>query len=155
MKARFMSAIAEYMDDPEARSEGLRYAQNRLYNTDFIDADIEVLERNMELAAETARSCIMVNASHSGDDYNNQYNALQQKYNGQKLKYNERVQERNSMKSTSTVISGILFELTELKTLPIEWSDRLWVTLIDCVKVYADERLEFSFRDGTKINEYL
>ena len=59
------------------------------------------------------------------------------------------------MKSTSTVISGILFELTELKTPPIERSDCLWVTLIDQITVYADERLEFSFRDGTKINEYL
>ena len=155
LKAKFLEALAEYMSDPEERIEGLRYVQNCMCNTDFIDADIEVLEKDMELTAEVTRNCLMVNASPAGDDYNNQYIALLQKYNEQKLKYNELVQERDSMKNTATVIGGILFELTELKTLPIEWNDRLWVTLIDCVTVYADERLEFSFRDGTKINEYL
>ena len=51
------------------------------------------------------------------------------------------------------VFSGILFRLTELEEIPIDFDEALWNTLIDHVSIYADERIVFSFMDGTEISE--
>ena len=49
------------------------------------------------------------------------------------------------------VFSGILFQLTELEEIPVEFKESLWHTLVDHVTVYNDERIVFTFRDGTEI----
>ena len=59
------------------------------------------------------------------------------------------------MEATAIVFSGILFRLTELEEIPIDFDEALWNTLIDHVTVYADERIVFSFMDGTEITEML
>ena len=51
------------------------------------------------------------------------------------------------------VFSGILFQLTELEEIPIDFDEALWNTRIDHVAIYADERIVFSFMDGTEISE--
>ena len=52
-------------------------------------------------------------------------------------------------------ISGFLFEIKELDSLPVEFSKRLWYHMVDHVKVYEDDRLVFVFRNGIKISEFL
>ena len=49
----------------------------------------------------------------------------------------------------------MLFELTELDTLPITFNEKLWNAAIDRVTVYADERVVFHFKDGKDITELL
>ena len=49
------------------------------------------------------------------------------------------------------VFSGILFRLTELEEIPIDFDEALWNTLIDHVTIHADERIVFTFMDGTEI----
>lgn len=51
--------------------------------------------------------------------------------------------------------SEVLFELTELDTLPITFNERLWNAAIDRVTVYAVERVVFLFKDGKDITELL
>ena len=49
--------------------------------------------------------------------------------------------------------------MTELMTLdaslPVRYSDRLWLNLIDRVTVYEDGMLLFRFKNGTEITETL
>ena len=49
--------------------------------------------------------------------------------------------------------------MTELMTLdaslPVRYSDRLWLNLIDRVTVYEDGKLLFRFKNGTEITETL
>ena len=60
---------------------------------------------------------------------------------------------KDTMEATAMVFSGILFRLTELNEIPIDFDEALWNTLVDHVTVYADERIVFSFMDGTEITE--
>ena len=41
-------SLSQYMADPEERIEGLRYVQKSMTDTDFIDADIEKAEQDLE-----------------------------------------------------------------------------------------------------------
>ena len=40
-------------------------------------------------------------------------------------------------------------------SLPVQYSDRLWLNPVDRVTVYEDGRLVFRFKNGTEITETL
>ena len=49
-----------------------------------------------------------------------------------------------------------MFEIKAIDTsLPLEYTDRFWLNLIDRVTVYEDSRLVFRFKNGTKVEETL
>ena len=65
------------------------------------------------------------------------------------------MEERKRMESESPAISGMLFELMKLETLPIEFDEKLWNATVARLTVYEDERLVFSLKDGTEITVLL
>ena len=145
------------MADPEERIEGLRYVQKSMTDTAFIDADIEKAEHDLERLSGMVRSCIMMNASANltEEAYRQQYSDLTRQYEEKKAEYKALLERRKNMEATAIVFSGILFWLTEMKEIPIDFDEALWNTLVDYVTVYADERIVFSFMDGTEITEML
>ena len=100
---------------------------------------------------------IMMNASANltEEAYTQQYTDLTRQYEEKKAEYEALLERRKAMEATAVVFSGILFRLTELEEIPIDFDEALWNTLVDHVTVYADERIVFSFMDGTEITEML
>ena len=97
----------------------------------------------------------MMNASATltEEAYRQQYSDLTQQYEEKKAEYESLLERKKAMEATAVVFSGILFRLTELEEIPIDFDEALWNTLVDHVTVYADERIVFSFMDGTEITE--
>ena len=157
LQALFIRALGEYMADPEERIEGLQYVQKEMTSTDFIDADIAEAEQKLDLLSGMVRNCIMMNASATGDhrDYQQQYTELTQQYESLKAEYEALLARREQMKETAIIFGGMLFELYELEDIPATFRESLWHTLVDRATVYADERIVFSFKDGTEIAEML
>lgn len=157
IKDCFLEALAQYMADPEERIEGLRYAKATLSSTDFLDADIEQSECDLELLSGMIRNCIMMNASAAltETEYQQQYAELTRQYESKKAEYDALLAEKESREALSIAFSGILFQLTELTEIPAEFNEPLWHTLVDRVTVYNDERIVFTFKDGTEIETML
>lgn len=153
IKNCFQQALAEYMADPEERIEGLRYAKKAMTDTDFIDSDIDQTERDLELLSGMIRNCITMNATAAltETEYRQQYEELARQYETKKAEYDTLLAEKDSREALDIVFSGILFQLTELQELPAEFRESLWHTLVDHVTVYSDERIVFTFKDGTEI----
>lgn len=59
------------------------------------------------------------------------------------------------MKADAVAIGGMMFELGELDTLPVDFDEKLWQGTIDHVTVHADEWVVFHFKDGKKITTRL
>lgn len=78
-----------------------------------------------------------------------------QRFESAEKKHNALLSRRQQMEREAVIISGLLFEIMGLDTLPIAFNERLWTATIDRVTVYADERLVFRFKDGTEITETL
>lgn len=99
------------------------------------------------------RNCVMMNASASltEQEYQAQYAELSQRYESTKAGYEALLDRRKQMDATAIVFSGILFRLAELPQIPMEFNETLWHTLVDHVTVYNDERIVFTFTDGTEI----
>ena len=55
------------------------------------------------------------------------------------------------MEAESVSIGGMLSELEELETPPIEFDEKLWHAVVDRVTVYNDDRLVYSLKDGSEI----
>lgn len=153
LKERFLQAVSEYMADPEERIEDLRSVQRTMSCTDFIDADIEEKEAELELLSGMIRNCVMMNASASltEQEYQAQYTELSQRYESTKAGYEALLDRRKQMEATAITFSGILFRLAELPQIPMEFNETLLHTLVDHVTVYKDERIVFTFIDGTEI----
>ena len=82
---------------------------------------------------------------------NAQYTDLTRQYEEKKAEYESLLERKKAMEATAVVFSGILFRLTELEEIPIDFDEALWNTLIDHVTIHADERIVFTFMDGTEI----
>ena len=95
----------------------------------------------------------MLNASANltEEAYTQQYADLNRQYEEKKAEYEALLERKRDMEATAVVFRGILFQLTELDEIPIDFDEALWNTLVDHVTVYADERIVFSFMDGTEI----
>ena len=56
-----------------------------------------------------------------------------------------------SLGVTYVFFIGILFGLAEPAQIPMEFNETLWHTLVDHVTIHNDERIVFTFTDGTEI----
>ena len=63
--------------------------------------------------------------------------------------------QRQAMDEKSIVLSGLIFEISELYVRPLEFNKKLWNATIDHVAVYADARIVFSVKGGTEIGVML
>ena len=128
-----------------------------LTDTDFIDEDIADCERELDILTEMIRQTVMLNASATvtEDEYRRRYNNLTERYEAEEKRLKSLMEERKRMESEALAISGMLFELMELETLPIEFDEKLWNATVERLTVYEDERLVFSLKDGTEITVLL
>lgn len=96
---------------------------------------------------------IMMNASAtiSETEYRQQAAELTRQFEEQKEHYEAMKMQRESTKEQEIIFGGILFGLMELEELPISFKESLWHTLVDHVTVHSDERIVFTFKDGTEI----
>jgi len=149
--------MSEYLSDRERTVSDLQYAQRVLTDTDFIGEDIRGLERDLELLTGMIRVCINGSASNTitEEEYHAKHSELCARFQQTEEKPNGLRQQREQMQNDAIAIGGMLFELTELDTLPITFNEKLWNAAIDRVTVYADGRVVFHFKDGKDIAELL
>ena len=79
------------------------------------------------------------------------YTELSQRYESTKAGYEALLEQRKQMEARAIVFSGIIFCLGELSRIPMEFNETLWHTLVDHVTIHNDERIVFTFTDGTEI----
>jgi len=153
----FVLVISEYLRDRESVLDDLRFVKRSLSDTDFIDADILKAEQELEMLTAAIHLCIMQNAaaSISEEVYRRQHAELSERFEAQKRQLDELQRARQSMEEKSIILSGLLFEISELDDLPLVFNEKLWHAAIDHVTVYSDERIVFSIKDGTEITRML
>lgn len=153
MKELYLAALGEYLSDRNAAIDQLRYAQRMLTDTDFIDADIQVLEEELTTITGMLRLCIAENAANTvtEETYRTTHAELCNRFEETEAKLAALQKQRDKMKADAITIGGMMFELGELDTLPVIFDEKLWHGTIDHVSVHADERVVFIFKDGKEI----
>ena len=152
-----MVALGEYLSDRDAAIDQLRYAQRMLTDTDFIDADIQALEEELTTITGMLRLCIAENAANTmtEETYRTTYAELCRRFEETEARLTSLQKRRDRMKTDAIAIGGMMFELGELDTLPVDFDEKLWQGTIDHVTVQADERVVFVFKDKAEITTTL
>ena len=158
IKRLFLQAVANLTEAREVLMETCQMLLDEYLNTEKIDAECAALETELEIVSELTRKLIAENATTviQQDEYNRRYDALAQRYRDAE----DRAQQLQSQKVTrrfqGDVIESFMNEIRAFDdSFPVQYSDRLWLNLIDRVTVYEDGRLVFRFKNGTEITETL
>ena len=153
IKTRFVGAFNAILANIDSALENCRLMQYALTDCSGIDAEIESLLEEIDVATELTKRCIAENSqtAQNQEEYTARYNGFVERYEKAKT----RVEELRSIKSTqqaqADAIGAFMFEVQELDTLS-EFDDKLWLTVIDTVTVHADGRTTFKFQGGTEID---
>ena len=112
----------------------------------------------MEIVEALTKKLIAENATTAipQDEYNRKYDALAQRYHTAEEKAEQLQRQKVTKRFQADVMECFMTELMTLDaSLPVRYSDRLWLNLIDRVTVYEDGILLFRFKNGTEITETL
>ena len=127
--------------------------QSTLTDCAGIDGKIAELEQEMEAVSELIKSGIAENAQTAlrQNEYNVRYSERVQQYNMMAANLESLRKAKADREVKADAIGEFIFRIQELDTLT-EFDEKLWLTTIDKVSVYADGRLVFRFQSGVKIS---
>ena len=122
------------------------------YDADALAKRRAELETEMEIVTELMQRQIALNATQALDQeaYQRQYDEYEARYNAAR----QALTEINAQQSALAARQGKIAEYISLlreQGLITEFNERLWYATVDQVRVLADGRLRFIFKDGTRI----
>lgn len=105
------------------------------------------------MVTELTKRCIAENSQTTQNqaEYKARYNGFVARYEKAKTRVAELRSIKNARQAQADAIGTFMFEVQELDTLS-EFDEKLWLTVIDTVTVYADGRMTLKFQGNTEIN---
>lgn len=105
------------------------------------------------MVTELTKRCIAENSQTAQNqaEYKARYNGFVARYEKAKTRVAELRSIKNARQAQADAIGAFMFEVQELDTLS-EFDEKLWLTVIDTVTVYADGRMTLKFQGDTEIN---
>lgn len=127
--------------------------QSALTNYTGVDEEIQSLLEEIDVVTELTKRCIAENSQTAQDqaEYKTRYNGFVTRYEKAKTRVEELRSIKNARQAQADAIGTFMFEVQELDTLS-EFDEKLWLTVIDTVTVYADGRMTLKFQGDTEIN---
>jgi len=153
IKEAFIQALSTLIPDRERLIEDGRLVMAALTDCSGIDEKLEEIRQETDVVAGLIEKCVQENASieQNQEEYDRRYTALTDRYEGLQKKKAALEKERMDKEAKADVLSGFLFELGELDWLDMEFSPQRWNAIVDHVTVHYDDRLVFSFRNGSEV----
>ena len=112
----------------------------------------------MEVVEALTKKLIAENATTAmqHDEDNRKYDALVQRYHAAEERTAQLQRQKVRKRFQADVMDCFITELMTLDdSLPVQYSDRLWLNLIDRVTVYEVGSLVFRFKNGAEITGML
>lgn len=118
-----------------------------------LDEEIQSLLEEIDVVTELTKRCIAENSQTAQNqaEYKARYNGFVARYEKAKTRVAELRSIKNARQAQANAIGAFIFEVQELDTLS-EFDEKLWLTVIDTVTVYADGRMTLKFQDDTEIS---
>ena len=126
-----------------------------LSDTSEIDKRIADANIQIDVTAGLVEKLVRENANVSQDqeEYESKYNALASRFDEAKIILKESEEERLQKTARKKELEAILQKMIEADTVLLEWSDELWLTLIDECVAHEDKTISFKFKNGYEITK--
>ena len=138
------------IENREALIEDGRLIKKTLSDHTEIDTEIRSVTEEIEIVTQMIEKTITDNAITALDqeEYTKTYESLTERYESLQKRYTALTRKREEKKFKADILSGFLFELSELDRLDTEWSDIRFHAIVERITVHNDGRLVFTFKNG-------
>ncbi len=156
IKKHFLSAVGKLMTDRERLIDDCDTMRETLLATaDELDRECETLTEEMDTVSALTKRLIAENASTamSQDEYNRKYDSLAERYNKAEKRCDALRRRKATLAFEVDMIECFMTEICLMPELPTGFNESHWNALVDHVTVYADDRMVFSFKNGSEITE--
>ena len=154
IKTLFVRVVSKLTAEHEVLLETCRTIIAEFANTSAIDRQLQTLLDEMTDTEVLIKKLIDDNSGRkTADGYGERYDAYCKRYDDAKQQFEQMQYLKITRTFQADCIKCFMGEIERLGDLPIAFSDRLWMALIDKVIVNADETLVFVFKNGQKVTE--
>ena len=149
----FLRAYNELMGNREDVIEACEAMRVLISDCSTLDAEIESLNDELEVISEMVNQCIKENATSVIDqaEYTKKYNGLVRKYEQATKALEKATEERKHRVTRDRDLRIFIATLKEKPLVLEEWSEDLWITLLDSATVYKGKKIKFLFKNGAEI----
>jgi len=151
LKQRFISAFNQFLANRDAIIEDSKLIQSILYDSAETEK-IASAETELETIQELMKQCIAENATVVQDQ-----SAYKLRYDELSLRYHHSIERLDELKEKAEAqnrrIAGIKRFVQSLDSSEVldEFSQELWLALVEKVIVHRDKKLEFCFKNGSSV----
>ena len=142
------------MADRERIERDILEVIDLLSNTDELDVEIALLQGKIDLISDMVSQLVKENARTVQDqeEYARRYEELTQEYDEIKAKLDKASKERAYKHGKSIKMHACLETIKAREDYLQEWSDEVWVLMIDKATVNRDKTITFQFISGQEIS---
>ncbi len=122
---------------------------------DEIDRECETLTEEMDTVSALTERLIDENASTamSQDEYSRRYDGFSERYDKAEKRCEALKRRKVTLQFEVDMVECFMTEIRLMPELPTGFSESHWNALVDHVTVYADDRMVFTFKNGSEITE--
>ena len=145
----------EAMTDKQRIINGTKEVIDLLSDTNEIEKRINDATAEIEIIAGLVEKLVQENASkiQDQDDYETRYQALAERYDKAKDELEKANGELLQKKARQKNLEAIVTKMEELDTVLLEWSDEIWLMLIEEAVAHENGTLTFKFKNGYNITK--
>lgn len=153
IKVLFIRAVNQLIDVKDEVIANLEQASSLLFRTDELVSRQTVISEEMNTLMERIQSVMEENARFplNQNEYQVRYDVLADKYSTLKIEHDKLTAEIAGRNSRRESTRQLIEALRQQEGLVEEFDDHLWGSLVDCITVYSERDIRFTFRDGTEI----
>lgn len=150
-----MLAYNEAMTDKQRIIDDTKEVIALLSDTTEIEKRISDTTVEIEAVADLVEKLVKENASkvQDQDDYETRYQALTERYNKAKDELEKANNELFQKKTRQKNLEAIAAKMEELDSVLLEWSDEIWLTLIEEAVAHEKATITFKFKNGYNITK--
>ena len=150
-----MLAYNEAMNDKQRIIDDTNEVITLLSDTTEIEKRIADATTEIEIVAGLVEKLVQENASkiQDQDDYETRYQALTERYDKAKDELEKANDELLLKKARQKNLQAIVSKMDELDTVLLEWSDEIWLMLIEEAVAHENGTLTFKFKNGYNIKK--
>ena len=150
-----MLAYNETITDKQRIIDDTKEVITLLSDTAEIEKRIADATTEIEIVASLVEKIVQENASkiQDQDDYETRYQSLTERYDKAKDELETANNELLLKKARQKNLEAIVAKMDELDTVLLEWSDEIWLTLIEEAVAHENGTLTFKFKNGYNITK--
>ena len=155
IKRRFLAAYNDLMGNRSTVLADCELIRQTLCDTTALDTEMQREHDEMTVVSELMQAHIKKNASvaQSQEAYALETERIENRYNAAYKHYTALETEKEKRMRKSEELKAFISILKRQPLVVEEWSERLWITLLDIAIIQRDGSIVFRFKSGKEITK--